>query len=226
MTIHSNLHTWPGFLILAGKYDIMPPQNTRLERSFFVREDVIRVSRELLGKYLVTNLGEGLTAGRIVEVEAYRAPEDKASHAYGNRLTERTRVMFSRGGHAYIYLCYGIHHLFNVVTGGEGMAHAVLIRALEPAENLNLMLRRRRMDKVAARLTAGPGVLSQAMGITRELTGTDMLHPESPIWIESREKPIAATDILCSPRIGVDYAEECAAWEWRFFLKGNPWVSK
>lgn len=204
----------------------MNEERTRLDRSFFTRNDVLEVSRNLLGKYLVTDFGAGRTAGRIVEVEAYRAPEDKASHAYGNRFTERTKVMYSQGGHAYIYLCYGIHHLFNVVTGAEGMAHAVLIRALEPAENTTLMLRRRRMNKMAPRLTAGPGVLAQAMGITREYTGTDMLSAQSPIWIESRGGLVNEEDILASPRIGVDYAEECAAWEWRFFLRDNIWVSK
>ncbi len=204
----------------------MPQQNNRLSRSFFTRDDVLQVSRSLLGKYLVTDFGEGRTAGRIVEVEAYRAPEDKASHAYGNRRTERTRVMFSRGGHAYIYLCYGIHHLFNVVTAEEGVAHAVLIRALEPAENIELMMRRRRMARVEARLTAGPGVLSQALGITRKYTGTDMLNPESPVWIESRGETVEEKDIIASPRIGVAYAEECADWEWRFYVRGNRWVSK
>ncbi|MCB0561223.1 MAG: DNA-3-methyladenine glycosylase [Lewinellaceae bacterium] len=199
---------------------------TRLSRSFFTREDVLQISRELLGKYLVTDFGAGRTAGRIVEVEAYRAPDDKASHAYGNRYTERTKAMFARGGHAYIYLCYGIHHLFNVVTGEQGMAHAVLIRALEPVENTALMLRRRHMEKTEPRLTAGPGVLSQAMGISRQYTGTDMLDAQSPIWIETREETVAAEEIIASPRIGVAYAEECAAWEWRFYLRGNRWVSK
>ena len=201
-------------------------QKTRLSRSFFTREDVLQVSRELLGKYLVTDFGAGRTAGRIVEVEAYRAPDDKASHAYGNRYTERTKVMYALGGHAYVYLCYGIHHLFNVVTGEQGMAHAVLIRALEPSDNTALMLRRRRMNKIEPRLTAGPGVLSQALGISREYTGVDLLAPESPIWIENREEPVAAAEIIASPRIGVGYAEECAAWEWRFHLRGNRWVSK
>lgn len=204
----------------------MPQQNNRLSRSFFTRDDVLQVGRSLLGKYLVTDFGEGRAAGRIVEVEAYRAPEDKASHAYGNRRTKRTEVMFARGGHAYIYLCYGIHHLFNVVTGEEGQAHAVLVRALEPAENTGLMLRRRKMNKVEPRLTAGPGVLSQAMGITRQYTGTDMLSPESPIWIESRGETVEEKNIIASPRIGVAYAEECAAWEWRFYMRGNRWVSK
>ncbi|MCB9292436.1 MAG: DNA-3-methyladenine glycosylase [Lewinellaceae bacterium] len=200
-------------------------KNRKLPRSFFTRSDVLEVSRDLLGKYLVTDFGQGRTAGRIVEAEAYRAPDDKACHAYGNRLTDRTRVMFARGGHAYIYLCYGIHHLFNVVSGREGMAHAVLIRALEPAENIPLMLQRRRMQQLAPRLTAGPGVLSQALGITRHFTGVDLLDPESPIWIEDRDMPATAEEIAASPRIGVGYAEECAAWEWRFFLKGNVWVS-
>lgn len=200
-------------------------EKEKLGRDFFIREDVLQVSRELLGKYLATDFGEGVAAGRIVEVEAYRGPDDKASHAYGGRYTERTRVMYLPGGHAYIYLCYGIHHLFNVVAGEEGMAHAILIRALEPSDNPPLMLRRRAMSKVERRLTSGPGALSQALGITRHYTGTDMLGPESPIWIESRGAPVADTDICASPRIGVDYAGECAAWPWRFYLRGNLWVS-
>lgn len=198
----------------------------KLGRSFFTREDVLQVSRELLGKYLVTDFGQGRAAGRIVEVEAYRGPDDKASHAYGGRHTGRTRVMYMAGGHAYIYLCYGIHHLFNVVTGVEGLAHAILVRGIEPAENTPLMLQRRRMEKAEPRLTAGPGVLAQALGITREYSGTDMLAPESPIWIESREGDIAEEDIIATPRIGVEYAGECAAWPWRFYLKGSPWVSR
>ena len=170
-------------------------------------------------------LGATLTvrgcAGRVVETEAY-APDDPASHSFGGP-TRRNAAMFGPAAHAYVYRIYGMHWCLNVVAA---RGHAVLIRALEPAENTTLMLRRRRMNKMAPRLTAGPGVLAQAMGISREYTGTDMLSAQSPIWIESRGGLVNEEDILASPRIGVDYAEECAAWEWRFFLRDNIWVSK
>ncbi|MCB9275390.1 MAG: DNA-3-methyladenine glycosylase [Lewinellaceae bacterium] len=200
---------------------------TRLGRAFFTRHDVLAISRELLGMYLVTNFNGLYTAGRIVEAEAYRGPDDKASHAYKNRYTERTRVMYSVGGFAYVYLCYGIHHLFNIVTAGEGCPHAVLIRGIEPIDNVELMLQRRSLARPVARLTAGPGVLSQALGITTANSGIDLAAPDSPIWLEHRGEPsVQENDIEAGPRIGVAYAEECAAWPWRFYLKGNPWVSK
>ncbi|MBK7409300.1 MAG: DNA-3-methyladenine glycosylase [Saprospirales bacterium] len=197
----------------------------RLEKAFYLRDDVVQISKDLLGKYLVTDL-EGIRAvGRIVETEAYRGPEDKASHAYGNRLTPRTQVMFEAGGLAYVYLCYGIHHLFNVVTGAEGQPHAVLIRALEPVEALDTMLLRRDMKAMKPRLTAGPGSLSKAMGIQTAHTGTSLVDPESPIWIEDRGDHLPASDILAGPRVGVDYAGECALWEWRFRIKNSTWTS-
>ena len=198
----------------------------RLEKSFYIREDVVSLSQELLGKYLVTRFNGEQTVGRIVETEAYRAPDDKASHAYGNRRTARTEVMFAEGGVAYVYLCYGIHHLFNVVTGPEGEAHAVLVRAIEPIEQTEVMLRRRGMDRVKPQLTAGPGVMSKALGITTAFTGQSLLTDESPIWIEDRGDRLPPEAILASPRVGIDYAEECAAWNWRFRIKNSKWTSK
>jgi DNA-3-methyladenine glycosylase len=198
----------------------------RLEKSFYIREDVVSLSRELLGKYLVTQFEGAQTVGKIVETEAYRAPDDKASHAYGNRRTARTEVMFAEGGVAYVYLCYGIHHLFNVVTGPEGTAHAVLIRAIEPVEQTAVMLRRRGMDRVKPQLTAGPGVMSKALGITTAFTGQSLMTDESPIWIEDRGDNLPPEAILASPRVGIDYAEECAAWNWRFRIKNSKWTSK
>jgi DNA-3-methyladenine glycosylase len=198
----------------------------RLEKSFYIREDVVSLSQELLGKYLVTQFEGAQTVGKIVETEAYRAPDDKASHAYGNRRTARTEVMFAEGGVAYVYLCYGIHHLFNVVTGPEGTAHAVLIRAIEPVEQTAVMLRRRGMDRVKPQLTAGPGVMSKALGITTAFTGQSLMTDESPIWIEDRGDNLPPEAILASPRVGIDYAEECAAWNWRFRIKNSKWTSK
>ncbi len=198
----------------------------RLARHFFLDKDVVRMARALLGIYLVSEFEGRRTAGRIVETEAYRGPDDKASHAWGGRRTARTEVMYRIGGTAYVYLCYGIHHLFNVVTGPENMPHAVLIRALEPAEGIEHMLRRRGLPHLQYRLTAGPGTLSQAMGIRTEHSGIDLTAPQSPIWLEARQPPLPANQIVSSTRIGVGYAEECAKWPWRFYIKNNPWVSK
>lgn len=197
----------------------------RLGPAFYRHEDVVAVSKALLGKYLVTSFGQERTAGRIVETEAYRGPDDKACHAYNNRCTDRTRVMFAPGGRAYVYLCYGIHHLFNVVTGSEGMPHAVLIRAIEPVENIDRMLERRGLRQLTSKLTAGPGVLTQALGITTQHTGMDLTAPQSKIWIEDRGKEAPEQQIIASPRVGVAYAGECALWPWRFRIRDSQWTS-
>ena len=193
---------------------------------FFQSEDVVQLSKSLLGKFLVTELEGIRTIGKIVEVEAYDGTIDKACHAYLNKRTKRTEIIFAQGGHAYIYLCYGIHHLFNIVTAPTGVPHVILLRGLEPIENIDTMLARRNMKKLQSRLTAGPGVLSKAMGINTALNGTNLIAPNSPIWLEDRGLIIADEDIIAAPRIGVDYAEECALWPWRFYIKDNKWVSK
>jgi len=197
----------------------------RLSAPFYQREDVVQISKDLLGKVLVTQFENIKTAGIIVETEAYRAPDDKASHAYNNRYTDRTKVMYENGGLAYVYLCYGIHHLFNVVTAKKGMAHAVLIRAIEPLEGVETMLKRRNFDQLKPQLTAGPGVMSKALGITTANTAIDLTHPSSKIRIEDHEININQKNIIESPRIGVNYAEECSGWNWRFRIQGNKWTS-
>lgn len=196
-----------------------------LPAHFYTRPDVVQVAKDLLGKYLVTNFNGEITAGKIVETEAYRAPEDRASHAFGNRRTARTEVMFAEGGHAYVYLCYGIHQLFNVVTGPADTAHAVLIRAIEPIENVELMLARRKMERLERRLTAGPGALTEALGIRTAHTGLSLLDPTGPIWLEDRGEVVLDENIVASPRVGVAYAGECADWPWRFRIKDSPWAS-
>jgi len=198
----------------------------KLPQSFYLREDVVQISKDLLGKYLVTNFDQKITVGKIVETEAYRAPDDKACHAHLNRFTERTKVMFEPGGTAYIYLCYGIHHLFNIVTAPKGMAHAVLIRGVEPVENVNVMLQRRGFENIKYNLTAGPGTLTKALGISKKQNGIDLLAEESPIWIEDRGEVILEKNIIASPRVGIDYAEECALWDWRFRVKDSRWTSR
>lgn len=198
----------------------------KLTQQFYLREDVVRISRELLGKYLVTEFDGRRTAGKIVETEAYRGPDDKACHAYGNRYTKRTKVMFARGGHAYVYLCYGVHHLFNVVTARENMPQAVLIRAIEPVENTEWMLKRRGFTKIKPQLTAGPGVLTKALGVSTRHTGLNLTESSSPIWIEDWGQDIGEENIIASPRVGVAYAEECALWPWRFRVKDSKWTSR
>lgn len=197
-----------------------------LPKSFYTRTDVVQVARDLLGMYLITRIEGVQTAGLITETEAYRAPDDRACHAYGNRLTDRTRVMFETGGVAYIYLCYGIHHLFNVVTAVEGMAHAVLVRAIEPVENVEIMLKRRGIPQIAPRLTAGPGALSQALGLHRRYSGVSLLHADGPVWIEDRGFRVEPDQILAGPRVGVESAGDCARWEWRFRIRDSKWTSK
>lgn len=196
-----------------------------LSVDFYRHGDVLSISKALLGKYMFSRRGSQITAGMIVETEAYRAPEDKASHAYGHRRTKRTATMYLPGGISYVYLCYGIHHLFNVVTGAAEEAHAVLIRAIEPYTGMEIMQARRNLKAQTLQLTSGPGKLCQAMGITRQENG-QMLDGSQDIWIEDHGQVINPQQILSTPRIGVDYADECASWNWRFRVKGNPWTSK
>ena len=196
---------------------ILPP-------SFYTRKDVVKIARELLGKVLVTNIDGIRTAGMIVETEAYAGIHDKAAHSFGGRLTERTKVMYMKGGVAYIYLCYGIHHLFNVITNVEGTPSGVLIRAVEPLEGIEDMLLRRKKEKLTPALTAGPGAMSAALGINTALTGTSLSGND--IYIEDRDIKIKPQDIVTGTRVGVDYAEEDALRPYRFSIKGNKYVSK
>ncbi|MBN8680625.1 MAG: DNA-3-methyladenine glycosylase [Chitinophagales bacterium] len=202
-----------------------------LPLAFYLRTDVVQVAQDLLGKTLVTTFNGIRTSGRITETEAYRAPDDRACHAYGNRRTARTEVMFQEGGRAYIYLCYGIHHLFNVVTGPADTAHAVLIRAVEPLEGLEYMYQRRGLKynpqkAVPTKLTTGPGAMAQAMGLHTRQTGASLILPESEVWIEDNYMSVSADELASGPRIGVDYAGVCAAWPWRFWVKNTPFVKK
>ena len=193
--------------------------------SFYQRDDVVSISKELLGKSIYTTFDGVKTGGVIVETEAYRAPDDKACHAYNNRRTKRTETMFEAGGVAYVYLCYGIHHLFNVVTGPKEVAHAILIRAVEPVENIDEMLKRRNFSKLKTNLTAGPGTLTKALGISTAHDSSILYGNKSPIWIEDRGEGFLEKEIIASPRVGVGYAEECALWDWRFRVKDSKWTS-
>lgn len=195
-----------------------------LPESFYTREDVQQVAKELLGKVLVTNIDGNYTAGMIVETEAYAGVNDKASHAYGGRRTSRTEQMYRRGGTAYVYLCYGIHHLFNVVTNKQDIPHAVLVRGLEPIDGIDKMLKRRGMHNLKSNISAGPGTLSQALGITTGLSGTTLLN--KTIYIEDRGIIVRPNDIVAGTRVGVAYAEEDAYLLYRYSIKGNKYVSK
>jgi DNA-3-methyladenine glycosylase len=195
----------------------------KLDESFYERTNVVKIARELLGKSLFTKIAGVVTGGMIVETEAYSWKE-KGCHAYGGRLTPRNKIMFDRGGHAYVYLCYGIHHLFNVVTNQAGTADAVLIRALEPIEGLKEMQLRRGELQSPFHLTSGPGKLTKAMGIDRTFNGKFLLNRD--VWIEDIGEVVKSNSILASERIGIDYAGEDARLPWRFTVKGNKWVSK
>jgi len=195
-----------------------------LQRAFY-QQDIIAVSKSLLGKVLVHESAEGTTVGRIVETEAYMGPEDKAAHSFGGRRTDRNEVMFGQKGHAYVYLIYGMYNCINVTAGVvQGKPEAVLIRALEPVAGVDVMAKRRgaALGKVAG-LTNGPGRLCMAMGISRLQNKLDLTVP--PLYIQDAA-PIAQEDIVEAPRIGVDYAGEWKNKPWRFYVKGNRHVSK
>jgi len=195
-----------------------------LPESFYTRKDVVKIAKELLGKVLVTEFDNVRTSGMIVETEAYAGPADKASHAYGNRRTNRTEVMYKKGGTAYVYLCYGIHHLFNVVTNATDVPHAILLRAVEPLEGIETMLLRRNKVKLQPSLTAGPGAMSMALGIHTTDSGLSLQGP--PMYIEDRGIKISNKDIVAATRVGVAYAADDALRPYRFYIKDNPYVSK
>lgn len=195
--------------------------NMKINRDFYNR-DGLTVSEELLGKTLVHITEEGITKGKIVEVEAYMGAQDKAAHSYGNLRSERTKIQYGEGGYAYVYLIYGMHICMNIVANREAIPEAILIRALEPLEGIELMKKRRKTDNIKL-LCNGPGKLSQAMGITKENYGDDLcgetLYLEDGIVIPKSK-------ILKSKRINIDYAEEAKDYLWRFTIKDNPYVSK
>jgi DNA-3-methyladenine glycosylase len=195
----------------------------KLPAEFYQRKDVVKIAKELLGKILVTNFENIVTAGRIVETEAYNGAVDKASHAFGNRRTNRTEVMFGEGGVAYVYLCYGIHHLFNVVTNSKDTPHAVLIRAIEPLAGIEDMLIRTGKKILDNTLTRGPGNVSKALGIYTSHTGISLLSDE--LFIAEDGYKLKPSQIITTPRIGVDYAGADALLPYRFIVKDNPYVS-
>jgi DNA-3-methyladenine glycosylase len=192
----------------------------KLPRAFYA-QSVLVVARESIGKILVHRTPEGVAAGRIVEAEAYRGPADLAAHS-SRGLTKRTAAMFGPPGHAYVYLIYGISWAMNIVAASEGDPHAVLIRAIEPVAGIELMARRRNKPADSRDLTNGPGKLTQALGITGADYGCDLCGDE--LFLQTAQEP-RAVRIGRSPRINVDYAGSWAQRPWRFYERGNRYVS-
>jgi DNA-3-methyladenine glycosylase len=198
-------------------------KNPKLPPEFYTRSNVLTVARDLLGKLLVVPAEDGRrVSGMIVEVEAYRGPEDRASHAFGGRRTPRTETMYGRGGVAYVYFVYGMYYQFNVVSNVADIPHAILVRAVEPVEGIELM-RARRHQHPDHNLTNGPGKLCIALGIDRGLNNADLLGDR--VWLEEYTR-ISPRRIARGPRIGIDYAEEWISKPWRFWLRDNPYVSR
>lgn len=200
----------------------LTPASEKLPREFYTRPNVLQVARELLGKLLVVPARGKRVSGRIVEVEAYRGPHDRAAHSYGGRRTKRTETMYGIGGTAYVFFVYGMYYQFNVVSGALEVPHAILIRAVEPVAGIELM-RKRRRGQPDHNLTNGPGKMCIALDIDRRLDASDLLG--NKVWLEEGDK-IPRSQIMSGPRIGIDYAAEWKDKPWRFWIKDNPFVSK
>ena len=197
---------------------------SKLNKSFYCSNNILDIAQSLLGKILYTNFSNKLTGGMIVEVEAYLGATDKACHSYNNKRTKRTETMFKSGGISYVYLCYGMHYLFNVVVGKKNNPCAILIRAIEPIDGIKMMLKRRNFTQLKNNLTNGPGKLTQSLGITNRANQQSLI--DTLVWIEDHNIKIMKKDILSSSRIGVDYAGQDAKLPYRFYIKNNQWVSK
>ena len=201
----------------------MKERAVKLESTFYDRKDVVLIAKELLGKILVTHFNGIRTSGRIVETEAYNGMEDKACHAYHGRRTARSEHLYGAPGTVYVYICYGMHHLFNVITNKKDIPHAVLIRAIEPLDGLEQMLDRSGKLKADYSLTKGPGNLARAMGMSKIHTGENLYSEE--IFIEDDGLRYNKDQIVVTKRIGVESAEEDAELPYRFIVKGNRYVS-
>ena len=198
-------------------------RSNKLPLSFYRQKNVCTIAKALVGKVLVSFMNGVITAGRIVETEAYNGTTDRASHSWNGRRTRRTEIMYAAGGLSYVYLCYGIHHLFNVVTNTEDIPHAVLVRSVEPLLGIEDMLLRTGKKKLDDTLTRGPGNVSKALGIQTSHTGTGLQSDE--LFIAADGFKVKRSQLMATPRIGVDYAGEDALLPYRFVLKDNPYVS-
>jgi len=195
----------------------------KLSESFYRRENTLQIGKELLGKLLVVPTASGKrVSGMIVETEGYLGTDDKAAHGYGGRRTDRNEITYAPGGNVYVFFVYGMYFQLNIVTGEADSPHVILIRAVEPVEGIEIM-RERRGAMTDTNLTSGPGKLCIAFAIDRGLNGQHLLGDK--IWIEDH-MPIADEDVESGPRIGIDYAEEFVEMPWRFWVRGNQFVSK
>jgi DNA-3-methyladenine glycosylase len=196
----------------------------KLPITYYQENDVVHISRDLLGKSLFTCIEGEVSGGIIVETEAYRGPEDRGSHAYNNRRTARNDIMYAAGGVVYMYICYGIHDMLNIVTGAEGVSHAVLIRAIEPTSGIEMMRRRRGLENDDKRLCKGPGALAKALGLTKRYNGVSLQGDE--IWIEDQGMFFSDESVVSCPRIGLNIEEPYKSIPWRFYVKGNRYISR
>jgi len=194
-----------------------------LQIVYFQNEQVVELAKDLLGKFLFTNINNHLTGGMITETEAYAGITDKGSHAYNGRRTARTEVMYRAGGISYVYFTYGIHYLFNVVTGKEDVPHAVLIRAIYPLTGTDIMLQRTGKKTVDYQLTNGPAKLTKSLGITKEQNKIPL--DGSILWLEERGVIIDQEDVTATPRIGIDYAGKDALLPYRFVLNYKSYLN-
>lgn len=200
----------------------------KLKRSFYSR-DTITVAKELLGKILVYNANGNILKGKIVETEAYLGVEDKAAHAYGGKRTKRMETMYGLPGTAYIYLIYGMYYCFNIITVKEGVPQGVLIRGIEPLQGIDQMVENRfkkpiknLTDRQKKNISDGPGKLSMAFGIDKTFNGIDLCGQKMYLEYGMDEK----IKVIETTRIGIDYAEEAKHFPYRYYIEGNPWVSK
>lgn len=196
----------------------------KLPLSYYLKNDVVTLAKSFLSKYLITEINGVVTGGLITETEAYEGITDKASHTYGGLKSKRTEIIFAKGGVSYIYLCYGVHYLFNIVTNKKDVPHAVLIRGIYPLIGVNEMLLRTGKNKAGYHLTNGPGKLSKALGITIQQNG-ELLSGNS-IWIEDRNINCKEEDILIGKRVGVEYAGADALLPYRFILDYGNYINK
>jgi DNA-3-methyladenine glycosylase len=195
----------------------------KLPIEFYDREDVVKIAEDLLGKILITKFDGATTSGKIVETEAYIGLTDKASHSFGGKRTFRNEHMYAAPGIAYVYICYGMHHLFNVVSNKINVPDAVLIRAVEPLEGIDIMLQRSGKLKLDNTLTKGPGNVAKALGISKQHSGVNLMS--NKIFIADARIYFDANEIAVSKRIGIESAGEAAAYPYRFYVRGNKYVS-
>ena len=195
----------------------------KLSLAFYKRKDVVVIAKDLIGKIVVTNIDGIKTCGRIVETEAYVAYIDKASHAYKGKRTQRNEHMYAQAGTVYVYICYGMHHMLNVVTNNVDVPDAVLIRAIEPLEGIEDMLLRTRKKVLDNTLTKGPGNVAKALGITKVFSG--LVFGENEIAIYYDGIILKENEIGTSKRVGIDSAGDDALLPYRFFITGNKFVS-